>query len=288
MTETSRVFLVGCGRSGTTVLYNTLAAHRATAWFSRWTDAALRPEPAAAAGLYRQLFPRADRRARRYLPYPSEGYRLWDRALGLNPSDALRPLDGADVTVARARALDDLVETHLRYGRGRCFVNKNTRNSRRLGFLSSVYPHAAFVHVVRHPLDVVASLTEVSWWPDLALWTRGGATPRSLGAEGPEAAFLAAELWVAETSMVRRGFDDLGDAERIVEVRYEDFVDDATAELASLLARFGLAPDANTARFCTLVSAASVGSWPRRLSSDQQTAAIPVVADLAAQLGYVT
>jgi hypothetical protein len=282
------VFLVGCGRSGTTVLYNTFAAHQATAWFSRWTDATRRPELALGAELYRRWFTRADRRTRRFLPYPSEGYRLWDQAVNLDPADTLRPLDNTDVTVGRARSIDDLVEAHLRYGHGRCFINKNTRNSRRVRFLASVYPDAAFIHVVRHPLDVVASLTEVAWWPDLALWTRQGASPRSLRAEGAEAAVLAAELWAAETSMVRRDLERLRDSERASEIHYEDFVRSPEQELGALLTRLGLDLDADTARFCTLVSAASVGTWDRRLSGDQRKAATAIVADLAGQFGYDT
>lgn len=286
MTTPTRVFLVGCGRSGTTVLYNTLAAHRATAWFSRWTDATGRPEFAAGADIYRRLFPRLDRNARRVLPYPSEGYRLWDKTLKLSPEDSLRPLDETDVTVARARSVDDIVEAHLRFGRGRCFINKNTRNSRRLMFLAALFPTAVFVHVIRHPLDVVASLTEVGWWPDLGLWTRGGASPKSLGADDRTAALLAAELWVAETSLVRSDFGRLPDPGRLVEIRYEDLARNPQDSVASLLRRLGLRPDALVGRFSRLVSSSSVGTWPRRLTPEQQEAAGPVVGELARELGY--
>lgn len=288
MTPCPRVFMVGCGRSGTTVLYNTLAAHADTAWFSRWTDSTRRPELAAAAGLYRRLFPRAERRARRFLPYPSEGYRLWDTALALNAADALRPLTHADVTVAQARVVDELVRAHLRYGRAQCFINKNTRNSRRLSFLGSLYPEAVFVHVIRHPLDVVSSLTEIAWWPDVALWTRNGQSPRSLQAQGTEWAELAAELWVAETSLVRQELEQLVAPDRCIEIRYEDFVVKPAVEVATLLDKLGLAPDAGTDRFCNLISAKSVGTWRRRLSAGQLQTAVPIVSGLAGELGYET
>ena len=53
------IFMVGCGRSGTTALYEGLARHPQLAWFSTWTDRARGPELAVfnrllRAGLHRR------------------------------------------------------------------------------------------------------------------------------------------------------------------------------------------------------------------------------------------
>ncbi|MFB6345792.1 MAG: sulfotransferase [bacterium] len=40
------------------------------------------------------------------------------------------------------------------------FVEKNVRHSLRIPYVRSVFPRAKFIHIVRHPLDVVVSLEE--------------------------------------------------------------------------------------------------------------------------------
>jgi hypothetical protein len=280
-----RVFLVGCGRSGTTVVYDTMAAHPDTAWFSRWTDASLQPRLAAAAPLYRRLFPPATGAVRRFLPYPSEGYRLWDAALALEPDEVNGPLDASHVTVARARAVEACVSGHVRHSGGSCFLNKNTRNSRRMPFLAALYPAAVYIHVVRHPLDVVASLLEIEWWPGLALWTEGGRTVASFGDDPVVRARLAADLWRAETEQVLDASTALP-ADRYLELRYEAFVDEPAARTGDLLASIGLDDHPTVGRFASLVRASSVGGWRRRLTEAQQEAAVPAVEGLAKRLGY--
>jgi hypothetical protein len=279
--ETQPIFIVGCGRSGTTLLYEMLARHRDLAWFSTWTDRARRPELA----VFNRLFKHA-RHSRRYGPRPSEGYRLWDAALALPPSVAAGRLGAEQATPDVAGRVALLIGRHRRFGGGSVFVNKNTRNSRRLLFLRALYPHARFIHVLRFPLDTVASVLEAKWWKELPLWWMDGASPRSLR-DGPlDETRLAAELWVREVSAVLDASDQLR-PDQYTEVRYEDLVSSPTAIVTKLLGWLGLEyrPDADHA-LVPSVSKGSVGIHKRRLSPDQVQVASAPVAELAARLQY--
>ena len=63
-------------------------------------------------------------------------------------------------------------------------------------------PDAQFVHLVRDPRAVVASLLRVPWWADLPIWCADGVTPRQWEQQGGDAIELAATLWNTEVSKV--------------------------------------------------------------------------------------
>ena len=180
------LFIVGCGRSGTTIVYELLCEHPDLAWFSshaeRW------PAFPQLEALTKLRDIGAIRRSpSRLVPSPVEGHDLWDR---VGPQDARHrnaPLTAAELDAEHVQRVRDLVAAHVRYHRGRRFINKNTRNSRRVLYLDAIFPDALFLHVIRDPRAVVASLLAVHWWPDLPLWWSEDRTPRALAADGSEA-----------------------------------------------------------------------------------------------------
>ena len=166
------LFIVGCGRSGTTIVYELLCEHPDLAWFSNYAERWPAFPPLEALSKLRDIG--AIRRSpSRFVPLPVEGHALWDRR---GPQDARHrnaPLTAADVDAEHAQRMGDLVAAHVKYHPGRRFINKNTRNSRRVLYLDAIFPDALFLHVIRDPRAVVASLLAVHWWPDLR---SGGAT----------------------------------------------------------------------------------------------------------------
>jgi omega-hydroxy-beta-dihydromenaquinone-9 sulfotransferase len=278
--ETQPIFIVGCGRSGTTLLYETLARHRDAAWFSTWTERTELPELALFNRMYKRGW-----HSRRYGPRPAEGHRLWHAALGL-PEGGGGALAEEHATPGIAARVHRLVARHCRFGAGPVFLNKNTGNSRRVPLLSALYPGGRFIHVLRFPLDTISSLLEVEWWRDLPLWPRDGATPRSL-CDGPiDEARLAAELWVREVSAARGAGRRL-DADQYIEIRYEELARSPLPVLAMLLDRLGLDPvDAMGGRFIPEVSDNAIGSYRNRLSPEQARAAWATTEELASQLNY--
>ena len=224
----SPIFIVGCGRSGTTALYELLAGHPDTAWFSNYTNRWPRKPQLAMLSRLRRLT--HSRQWEGPLPRPVEGYRVFDQC---RPFDRLRPLTESDVSDVEDTCLQRVVAQHLHYQRARRFINKNTRNSRRIRYLNAIFPDALFIHVVRDPRATVASLLNVSWWPDLPIWSRDAITPREWQSQGGNPVELATDFWIAEVSRILDDKKVL--AERYVEIRYEDLTAEPRSTMDGVL-----------------------------------------------------
>lgn len=276
------VFVVGCGRSGTTLVYDTLSCHESFAWVSNWTDRSGFAQLAAANGVFRRTR-RGELRYRRGMPRPSEGYRVWDRALGLRPETGI--LAEVDATAERVQAARALADAHRRWAQAPVFLNKNTRNARLLGLYAALFPEALFIHVLRSPLDAISSLIEVAWWPDLPLWTHAGATPSQLANDREGEVGLAAELWCKETTAAREAGSRHSD--RYIEIRYEDFLADPAAMSNDLLLRTGLAITPAFARALDhLTVRQQVDVHRKRLTPEEQDLGWQRVSAVAREFAY--
>jgi LPS sulfotransferase NodH len=134
----SPVFIVGCGRSGTTILGDTLAAHGSVTYLNE----------------YRQLWARA---------YPATD--VWsERAKARGGRLAL---DESVCTPARNRKLAASFYCETTATGRPQLVEKLPINSFRLPFVDAVFPDALFVHLLRNGLEVARSIERM---PDDALW----------------------------------------------------------------------------------------------------------------------
>ena len=143
-TEVDRpLFILGPHRSGTTLLYRTLAAHPEVGCFLR-TDHRLPRHPRIA---------HAWARLERSAGSPVEAQRVWDLRWH-RPDDHLTADDAlpADRRFYRRRVAATLA---LR-GRSR-FLAKYPRLSLRVDWLDAIFPDARFVHMVRDWRAVLAS-----------------------------------------------------------------------------------------------------------------------------------
>jgi len=232
------IFLVGCGRSGTTVLYEVLCAHPDLAWFSNYTERWPRVPQLALLSHLRRL-----KRVRcsnsRFTPKPVEGYPIWNVCCERSPNAENAPLADTDVVEAEFQCFKRLIAGHLRYQRASRFVNKNTRNSRRIRYLRQMFPDALFIHVLRDPRATAGSLIRVSWWMDLPLWWADNQTPRQLVASGHSHAVLAANHWRVVVERLLADSQTLPPG-RYLEVRYEEFMESPTDVLGEIVAFCGL------------------------------------------------
>jgi hypothetical protein len=218
------IFIIGCGRSGSTLLHKMLCAHPDLAWFSNFTTRFDRLHILASLS---NLYPLRLRYnlppiLAKGIPKPSEGYRLWDIAKPVQNSPSDPPLSKGDAGTEEKNRISEIINYHLKYqGRTR-FINKNTRNTRRIRFLDSIFPDSLFIHILRDPRASVASLMKVYWWPELKIWNQDLVTPQAWIHQGKDPVTLAVNLWRDETRFVLDNQRNLKD--RLIRIRYEDLI----------------------------------------------------------------
>lgn len=242
------IFFIGMPRSGTTLMFTTLAVHPDLAWFSQYLERA--PAVAAVAALSRlvdrvpslrkPVNRHGESRSRlgRLRIAPDEAYAVWERCCG----ERFRYdyLLGARASEAERSCARRMVGRVMRYQGKPRFAAKITGPAR-IGYLSSIFEDARFVHIVRDGRAVVDSLMSVPFWKESKrmrepAW-RGGLDAeeivswRSRGASPPE---LAAIQWRTVIEAARREAADLA-PDRYREVRYEDFVADPHASLDEII-----------------------------------------------------
>lgn len=203
-------FLVGCGRSGSTLLRAMLDAHPAMTipGESYFVEQMLRRRDrfTTARGFDRETFERelfSDLRFRAWNLRPE----MVQREL-----DAATPLDLAEAVRATYRAVAAKMGTQ-RYG------DKTPGYALCMDEIAGLLPEAVFVHLVRDPRDVAASYRSVSW--------------------GPRTLVSAAAMWRRLVGAACEAGARLG-PDRYVELRYEDLVADPAAVLESVCTRLEL------------------------------------------------
>jgi hypothetical protein len=199
-------FVVGSGRSGTTLLRLMLEQH---------PDLAIPPE---------SYFPISMRhRVPRYVSaagFDLDAYvtdllanvrfRDWDldEATVRGALHGVEPIGWAEA-IRRTFALYAAKEGKPRYG------DKTPWFIMRVAELSELFPEARFVHLIRDGRDVALSIREMSW--------------------GPSRMPALAEFWAKRIRVGRTDGRRLGN-ERYLELRYEDLVDDPERELRRVCA----------------------------------------------------
>lgn len=252
MSTLNPVFLLGPGRSGTTLLYKLLCLHPRVAFISNYdvravTRLLVRPamllspnRPAVRRWAWFTSEGRANLEGRtllrRLIPTPVEGEAVY-RGCGLSLAESVEAVDSA----TRARMRDRFARIQHRQGAALLLL-KRTANNRRIPTLESVFPEARYVLIWRDGRAVVPSLTKAEWWLDHHVWWAGGRTPREMNLDRNGMLELAANNWLQEANALDRGIAGI-DAARLLIVRYEDLMV-APDKVIVIVARFiGLDPD---------------------------------------------
>ena len=142
----SPVFILGCGRSGTTILGNLLAQHPSVTYLH---------EPRA---LWTSAYPETD---------------IWtERAVARHGKLVFTE---SDVNPRKTRALRKLFALEVRKSRRPILVEKLPINNFRLPFIRGMFPDCRFIHIWRNGLEVARSIEAMSiqgrWFrPDQYRW----------------------------------------------------------------------------------------------------------------------
>jgi hypothetical protein len=274
------IFLIGCGRSGTTTIFRLLAAHQELAYFSNFSARVPRlPQ----IGLFSRLYPLRLKYSipppfSKLIPVPSEAYEIWDHCIPVDNSPNDPPLLEKDICNEHVECLQKTIIGHLRAQGASRFVDKNTRNTRRIAYLNRIFPDARFIHIVRDPRAVVVSFLKVNWWNELQVWCCENSTPAQWVSQGRDPVELAAIIWKEETQCALRAQALLG--HRYMRVCYEDFVDDHRKESLRIVEHAGLTWDA---RFERIVNSYKiVKNTNRKYRNQLSNAQLSLIKDITA------
>jgi hypothetical protein len=246
---TSFVFLIGNGRSGSTLVHELLARHSAVGFVSNLEDRL--PWLPAGAGrynnaLYRRVPPGLTRKGRpRYAP--SEAYRALSRQVSPMVANSSRDLLASDAMPWVARRFRSFFSDRALVQGKPLFLHKFT-GWPRTGFIRAVFPDARFIHIVRDGRAVVASEIRTSWWGGYLGPERLGVGPlppayaEEWEASGRSFPMLSAQSWkiVMDAYAEARA---LVPRDQWLDIRFEDVLADPHSRFSEMLEFMGLEED---------------------------------------------
>jgi hypothetical protein len=282
------IFIIGTGRSGSTIFQEMLSRHPNVAWLSGLCNVA-----PGALWVHRYLmyaidFPVIGRCLTSSLK-PSECYDFWDfHCKGFRAP--CRDLVAADVSSAMKPRLHRVLSQVPTRKRNRLLV-KYTGWSR-MGFLSEIFPDAKFIHMLRDGRAVVNSVLDVDWWlgwrgPEN--WRRGELSPEQRAEwEEHDKSFvaLAAIEWKILLDALESGRRLVPDSD-FLEVKYEDLCADPSAVFREVLQFCGLEASRSFERAIAEFSLRNTNSkWQDQLSAAQKNILEGILRQHLRQYGY--
>lgn len=189
------IFVVGTGRSGSTIFHDIITYHENVAWFSVLLSKFPNKIKINRFYMWCLDIPLYGSLLRRKL-IPTETYTFWETHVR-GFSRPFRDLRADDVSIKTKTKLPELFSKTLTKKRNRLLI-KITGWSR-IGFINEIFPDALFIHITRDPRPTVNSFLNVDFWK---------------GWEGPQ-------KW---------RFGELNDAEKLLWNKY----DQSFAALASI------------------------------------------------------
>ena len=225
----TELFVVGSGRSGTTIVLEAIDCLDEVASVPR-----LAGRWAPAVELASKL--------RRHGLGPSSWTRPSSECTALFAEAGLtqefqaglgRSVTASDASNLRMDKLQKRLTAVRRHSQVRTVVVKNTASCARVPILSQTFPSAPFLHVTRHPARVVMSLLKTDFWAGMNLWWDGRTTDQIAADEGISQERVAARHWSRQVATL---VADLHSSPEIVQkvIRYEDFTNDPVGTLQDL------------------------------------------------------
>jgi len=288
-------FLVGAGRSGTTLLYKLLCLHPQIAFISNYENR-FNWFPRGLAGL--SVAGRIDDKLhawfnqggnayfihrpwlKKIFPTPNEGESVFSSCgVPLFPTPDYMP--DASTTTCLRRKFDQ-----IRRGSGASvFLSKRTANNRRIRQLAAIFPAARYVHILRDGRDVTQSLSTVEWWDTHTVWW-DGRTPVEMERAGSARLAICARNWVREVEELRIQLAPI-DPNRLHVLRFEELLRDPIHHLEGVARFLGLDFSADYRAALESLGLRPVRArWQSDWDAKQQADVLAEALPLLRQLGY--
>jgi len=280
------IFIVGSGRSGTTLLYNLLAIHPEVCWFSNLSDRF--PRFRLLAALHRILqAPLIGSHMRgqivgRTMPSlrPMEAESIYHRYCGFEHA---RKTTAGDLTEGMEKRFKKVIRAHLRFTGKKRFLSKQTSNTQRIELIHTMFPDAYYVHIIRNGRAVANSLLNVRWWNNVDIWWLGYKPPKweELGREPIE---LCALHWKRDVEEILHNRHLFGN--RYIEVRYEELVEKPVDVIHEVVRSCELREIEDFRRWLPRSLTSKNYKWESQLSERQKLILDRTIGDFMVEVGY--
>ena len=282
------IFVVGVGRSGSSIFHQMFAEHPDLLWLSSLCDR-FPFHPGIHRALMRSIdLPLLGSLLKRRFE-PEECYVFWNHhCLGFR--QPFRDLLASDVSELNRRQVHRIMGS-LPVGRRQRLLYKIT-GWPRIGFLHELFPDARFIHVYRDGRAVANSLLAVDFWQGWhgpPQWRWGELSP-SQRAEwerhGKSFVALAGIQWKLLMDATADAASRIP-AGQYMGIRYEEFVTDPVGNFRQVVEFCGLdwSPRFERAVASYTLETAN-GKWREDLTADQQAILQAVLSESLAKYGY--
>jgi hypothetical protein len=294
--EQKVTFLVGAGRSGTTLLYKLLCLHPGIAYISNYENKFKWFPDGLAAGL---ISNRIDAKvnawfnkrgnayfinrplAKKVFPTPHEGESVY-ASCGM----PLRYWPGHYPNEAMQEGLRTRFMKIQTGAKAQIFLSKRTANNRRITQLQSIFPNAQYIHLIRDGREVAHSLSRVEWWNNHTVWW-DGRTALQMERAGEDRLTICAKNWAYEMRELRKQLATINN-ERILELRFENLLSNPIDILKSILNFLGLTM---TTDFCDAVDSLELShrlpAWTDRWTTADLACVLQEQQLILRELGYI-
>ena len=280
------IFILGSGRSGTTILYNLLSLHPSVFWFSTLTDTYPRLPILSFFHKIRDVpfFRNRIIRSQCTDPLlsvlaPAEGRSIYKRCGFIDD----RKLTIKDLTPTMKNNFLSVVEWHQHMTGKSRFLNKRTANVQRIEPLLNMFPDAYWVHIIRDGRAVVNSLSHVDWWGKMPLWWSGRNTEEYIR-DGYDPLLLCAEHWKHNINEIRSHGSKFEN--RYIEIHYEDLIHNPRKLIREIIVFCHLEADTEYLQTIPQVLPNMNVKWKKELSINQIWVVENEIGSLLSSLGY--
>jgi sulfotransferase family protein len=257
------IIIIGSGRSGTTIISEIIFQHEALAWHSNYQEIFFFTP---LINLLRPVFDNKLWRFKKFYKYvgaskntrqknqskfnlilfnPVERYNFWEYITGKRIDFSRGFLLNEKATQKERKHIRSFLTKQIKYQGKERLIMKFTGPAR-LEYLTSIFPDALIINVIREPVATVRSWLEVGFWQRMGinkLWWRGAYTPEEIAyAETIKnnPALITAFQYKKLMETTRDEIVKLN--LNVYECRYEDFIKDAKTFIYKMMEFMQLPP----------------------------------------------